>query len=242
MTDESLDGVRVVLFDYGNTLAHLDHAFIAATLAEHGHQVSPRAVEEADHAAKRWVDRLVADRRAGRDGDRRLPYFAMILESLDVAPERIEPVMRRLDAANASECLWRVVTQGTSDVLARLRARGYRLGVISNADGRVPGDLARHGLARHFNAVLDSHFVGIEKPDPRIFAMALERLGATQAEGVYVGDIHSIDIEGAERAGLTGVLLDPLNLYRGPTCRRIRALGDLLGLLPSVVGSPHGVR
>ncbi len=228
MAGRLLAHVHVVLFDYGNTLAHLDHAFIAATLGEHGHTVTPHAVHEADHAAKRWVDRLVAARRAGSDCDRRLSYFGMILETLGVDAARADLVTRKLDAAHAAECLWRVVAEDTASVLDRLRARGYRLGIISNADGRVSGDLDRNGLA--------AHFVGVEKPDPRIFALALQRMGARAEEAMYVGDVHSIDIDGAERAGLIGALLDPLGLYDDVPCLHIGTLADLLDLLPGASG------
>ena len=117
-------------------------------------------------------------------------------------------------------------------MLAALRARGYQLGVVSNADGRVPSTLADRGLAEHFATIIDSHLVGVEKPHPRNFQLALEACGATPAQALFVGDIYEIDVVGARNAGLSAVLLDPLGLYDSVDCQRIDRVARLLELLP----------
>jgi HAD superfamily hydrolase (TIGR01549 family) len=121
----------------------------------------------------------------------------------------------------------------TPGVISELRQRGFTLAVVSNADGRVPAAIAARGLAEHFAAIVDSHLVGVEKPDPRIFAIALEACGAEPADAVYVGDIYEIDVRGARNAGMTPVLLDPLCAYGEVDCARITALTELLDLLPT---------
>ncbi len=74
--------------------------------------------------------------------------------------------------------------------------------------------------------------MGIDKPDPRIFHLAAERMGVRPADALYVGDIFEIDVEGARAAGMHAVLLDPLWKRDDLDCDRIRAIPDLLGLLP----------
>jgi putative hydrolase of the HAD superfamily len=66
--------------------------------------------------------------------------------------------------------------------------------------------------------VLDSSEVGVEKPDPRIFRLALERAGLAPDEAVYVGDIYSIDVLGARAAGMGAVLLDPGQCWGARDC------------------------
>lgn len=226
--------IRAILFDAGNTLVHLDHEFIAETARAAGFRCTAADVHEAEYAAKQWVDRVMAERRAGRDDTRRQSYFSVALEALGVPPNTAKAILRILEEANAADCLWRVVTEGTHDALAALRTRGYTLGVVSNADGRIERDLGRRGLRSHFTAVIDSAVVGVEKPDPRIFALGLEAVGAPAAETLYVGDIYSIDILGAEGIGMSAVLLDPLERYPAP-CRRIPTLATLLDVLPENV-------
>ena len=92
-------------------------------------------------------------------------------------------------------------------VLAVLKTR-YRLGVITNGPSDLQRTkLARSGLDAWFPVQVISREVGVAKPDPRIFAIALERLGVTAAEAVYVGDSPKHDIEGAHASGIKAVWL-----------------------------------
>jgi putative hydrolase of the HAD superfamily len=94
---------------------------------------------------------------------------------------------------------------GARELLAALRARGLKLAVVSNFDGRLPALLAGLGLAPLLDAVLLPGEVGAAKPDPRIFAAALARLGVAAGEALYVGDDAERDLAGARAAGLAAV-------------------------------------
>ena len=78
---------------------------------------------------------------------------------------------------------------------------------ISNADGRVRGLLEVAGLLPHLEFVVDSAEVGLEKPDPRIFQAAAERLALDPSVCAYVGDIYEIDVVGASGAGMKPILI-----------------------------------
>ena len=233
--------LRCILFDAGNTLVHLDYPFIAGVLAEHGHPTTVDAIRVAEYAAKALIDRELAPAPPGpatvevrmwQPGAERPSYFATILHGLGVPRDATRRALAALESHNRASCLWRVVHPDTPSVLESLRARGLVLGVVSNADGRIASDLAQNGLGAHFGTVIDSHVVGVEKPDPAIFHLALAALGMTAAESLYVGDVFGIDVVGARRAGLDAVLLDTLGQYPGGVdCRRIRALSELLELL-----------
>jgi putative hydrolase of the HAD superfamily len=238
---------RAVVFDVGNTLLHVDYAHVARVLGDAGHAVDADGVRRAEYAAKAALDRALAPETARepsvqallwRRPDGRPSYFATVLASLGIPDGQVAPALATLEADNRAASLWRVVAAGTGDVLATLRGRGYALGVISNSDGRIAADLAAAGLAGHFACILDSAVVGVEKPDARIFAMALARLGVRPEEAVYVGDVYAIDVLGARRAGIEAVLMDPLGCYAAPAdCARIRTLADLLPLLPRTATS-----
>jgi putative hydrolase of the HAD superfamily len=94
---------------------------------------------------------------------------------------------------------------GARDALEALRARGHRLAVVSNFDGRLPGLLAGLGLAPAFELVVLPRDAGAAKPDPRIFALALARLGVAARDAVYVGDDADDDVAGATAAGLQAI-------------------------------------
>jgi putative hydrolase of the HAD superfamily len=230
--------IRAILFDLGNTLHHLDHAWIADCLGTHGHPVSARQVQEAEYRAKAAIDaRFRAGADAGTDSTRQGDYVAVMLDALGVAAERQAAIAAALRAENRRHSLWRVMHADTPDVLAALRARGLRLAVVSNADGRVAGALAAGGIEAHFTAIIDSHVVGVEKPDPRIFQLALDACGIAPHEALFVGDIYEIDVRGARNAGIEAVLIDPLALYGDVDCRRITHLGELLALVGMPVES-----
>jgi putative hydrolase of the HAD superfamily len=234
--------LHAVLFDAGNTLLHLDYAHIAGVLAEHGYVRAPLDIRIAEYSAKAAIDQHMIPRVAPervetllwRDDQGEQPsYFGTLLHTLGIPDEVAQPILDALQAHNRERCLWRVVEPDTQDVLGALQARGFALAVVSNADGRVEADLTRSGLGRKFATVVDSHVVGIEKPHPGIFNIALERLQATPETALYVGDVFSIDVLGARRAGLAAVLLDTLGRYPGNVdCPRISRLAELLDLLP----------
>ena len=118
--------------------------------------------------------------------------------------------------------------------LTELRARGYDLGLITNRINvhRFHELMDHMSLWSHFDLVLASGEIGVSKPDPQIFAVALDRLDAIAQESIYVGDNYWADVVGARRAGVTPVLLDPHLLFPEASCLILEHLDDLLAWLP----------
>ena len=121
----------------------------------------------------------------------------------------------------------------TSALLAAMAgAAGYRVGVVSNADGRVEALFDQVGLTPYVEFVIDSHVVGVAKPDPRIFRMGAERLRLPPEECLYVGDLYAVDVLGARAAGLRPLLLDPFERHADwDDVQRIRSVVELPGWL-----------
>jgi putative hydrolase of the HAD superfamily len=219
--------IRVVLLDAGGVLVKPSFARVAGSLAARGVVVEAGRLAEAEPRAKRELDRDPA--AGGRsDAERGWRYFNLVLAhaGIDRSPatdEALEELRREHDRRN----LWEDVPEGVRTSLARLRARGLRLAVVSNANGTVRALLERLELAPFLAAVLDSAVEGVEKPDPRLFLLALERLGAAPREAVHVGDLYGVDVVGARAAGVRPVLLDEAGLYEGADCPRVRSLVGL---------------
>ena len=93
-------------------------------------------------------------------------------------------------------------------VLEDLRARGTELGVISNFEPWLEELLLRLDLTRFFPVRVISGLEGVEKPDPTIFRLALDRAGLAPEETVYVGDVPDFDVEPAAALGMFPVLID----------------------------------
>lgn len=213
--------MRAVLFDVGNTLIHLDYAFLTEQLAAWG-APTEAAVARADAEVRRlgW----------GRSpGGFFAAYFGAIADRLGLPAGAREGLAARAAAAHRArrQGLWDQVDPDARGVLARLRAKGFHLGVVSNADGRVAEQLAGVGLDGWFEAIVDSSVAGVAKPDPRIFQLALERMAVPAAAATYVGDIVDVDVRGAEAAGMRAILYDRHGVWRDTDIPRIERLSEL---------------
>jgi putative hydrolase of the HAD superfamily len=229
---EGEPAITTVLFDAGGTLVHLDYRFLQQELHRVGLRVTQHAIRQAEYMSRFEIDRNLFESAAhSTDETRRRPYFAVLLDQLAVDVDTTAHLVERLEGAHAQDNLWRVMLPSTPRVLERLRGRGFTLGVISNADGRITSLLRQCGIQQFFDVIIDSHIVGVEKPDPRIFQLALEQVGARSEQALFIGDIYSIDVVGAKRAGLRPVLLDVLGGYVGVPCKKIRHLRELLSVV-----------
>jgi putative hydrolase of the HAD superfamily len=204
--------LRAILFDAGNTLVRMNYGAIAGQLASLGHPMSAEVVQRAEWRARVRLDDGVLG-RAGTSTESpgaRAAYVELILDELGLAdPSMARAMMAWRQTYNAPVGLFDVADPEAEAALALARDAGLFLGVISNSNGTVRALLGALGLARHLDVVVDSFEVGVEKPDPRIFALALARAGVEPAEAVYVGDLYSVDVRGARAAGVPGILLDP---------------------------------
>jgi len=143
-------------------------------------------------------------------------------------------VHQHLDSEFADAALWCQVIDGSVDGLRALAATGVRLGVVSNADG-VMGERLRElevlqvgpGVGVPVECVVDSGAVGVMKPDPRIFRVALDLLDLPPERVWYVGDMPGIDVVGARRAGIRPFLVDPLGLHHHAGYDRVASLAEL---------------
>ena len=183
----------------------------------------------ADQLASHASAAARAMERAGSDQERASAYLEALFLSAGVPPHRLPEVRAALIALHQEKHLWCSVPKETREALQRLQAAKFRLGVVSNSEGRVGEALEAAGLRQYFDVIVDSGLVGIEKPNPRIFDIALQELGVEPDEAIYVGDLYDIDVLGARAAGIEGVLLtatDPA----GP-CRTVATIKEMADAL-----------
>ena len=145
-----------------------------------------------------------------------------------------EEVHRHLDSEFAVGELWSRIIPGSIDGLRALVATGVHVGIVSNADGSVAQRLAAQeilqvgpGLGVEVACVIDSGVVGISKPDPRIFHLALEAIGVAATDAWYVGDMPGIDVVGARAAELWPIVMDPFDFQPDADYQRVAALAEV---------------
>lgn len=165
-------------------------------------------------------------------------YLVAYVEACGVDAADHENVHRHLDSEFADAALWLDVIPGSREGLRALAETGVVLGVVSNADGIMAQRLrdleilqVGPGLGVPVGCVIDSGAVGVMKPDPRIFAIALNALGVEADDAWYIGDMPAFDVVGAQRAGVRPVLMDPLGLHLDAPYDRVESLTALADLV-----------
>jgi putative hydrolase of the HAD superfamily len=231
-------GLQVVTFDAGGTLLHSDPSpaeIYAAELSRLGPTVTADDVGPVFAAA--WAE-MQSRTPAGKDRYASLPggerawwgrFIREVLGRLDhQAPWDV--LLERLYAAFSSPSIWKTYP-GARTTLAELAARGFKLAVISNWDGRLPKILTHLGLVESFQVVTVSAIAGVEKPASEIFETTLSALAAPATAALHVGDSPVEDYRGARDAGLDAVLIDRSGLFADAPFQRIDHLTQLLDLL-----------
>ena len=223
--------IKTVFLDAGGVLVVPNWRRVADALRARGVEVAPEALSAADPHARFELD--VTKGRSGTDQQRGWLYFNLVLEKAGVPlSDRTEAALIDLQAYHARVNLWEDVPEGVPEALERMRRAGLRLVVVSNANGRLRFLLDRLGMSRMVDEMLDSNEEGVEKPDRRLFELALQRSGASRESTLHAGDLFHVDVEGARAAGLRAVLIDPHGLYEGFDCERVASLGELADRLP----------
>jgi putative hydrolase of the HAD superfamily len=217
--------IDAIIFDLGGTLLHFDYPFISAELQKVNFQIPQDdfylAVARANHEVERQMSLGL-----GATDHARLPiFFNALLRELNAPVDAEHFIHTTLIPRHTEVNLWNYVPAGTIDLLQSLRKK-YRLAMISNSDGRAEQKTIQFNLREHLEFVIDSHFVGVEKPKKEIFDMACEKLGVPASKCVYVGDIYAIDVVGARNAGMSAILLDR-TLPQKNDCLVIKSVFDL---------------
>ena len=167
-----------------------------------------------------------------------LDYLRAYVDECGVPQDRREEAHRHLDSEFADAALWIEPVPGIREGLQALAGTGVRLGIVSNADGMIGPRLAQlelcqvgPGIGVEIECVVDSGNVGVMKPDPRIFEVAIDLLELDADRIWYVGDMPAIDVVGARRAGIKPILMDPLGLHLGADYERTPSLAGLAELI-----------
>jgi len=218
--------LTTILFDAGGTLVRPNFQRMADEFGADGVHSTATALADADRQFRVLFEQPGFERPTTDPWRHYLEHLTRCASLSPFPDAACERLRRYHDASN----LWEDLMPGTIEALEQLAPR-YRLGVVSNANGTVRALMARLGLDRFFDMVVDSQEEGVQKPDPRLFRIGVERMRATPESTVYVGDIFTVDVLGARGAGLSAVLIDPNGLHSDKPCDRIATMLELPALL-----------
>jgi putative hydrolase of the HAD superfamily len=243
---EVASGISAILLDAGGVLVFPEPANLIPLLRAAGADPDLATLERAHYQAMAAQDQQVTPPAPGtwwRD------YLLTYVAACGVAEARCEQLAIEI-AQRPKRNGWAHAGSGVMDGLQALAGLGLPMGVVSNSDGTVEGDLRRVGVcyvpdgneappaAVPMSVILDSAVVGVAKPDPGIFRIALDTLGVPADQTVlHVGDSLRYDVAGALAAGLQPVHMDPYGFCPAPDGHpHIRSLAELAG---SAISNPR---
>jgi HAD superfamily hydrolase (TIGR01509 family) len=232
--------LRAVLFDYGLTLVTFTfpREDLLYAMDEARRWLGPGA-PDAETLLREVLQPLEADLETiGEDEVDYLAFYERAWQraGLDVPPVTLQRIL------DLEQRCWDRAIRLAPDALETLdamRARGLRTAVASNAP--FPPELMRRqvalaGIADRVDAVVFSSEVGRRKPAPELYLVALDRLGVTPADALYVGDRRLEDYDGPRRLGMRAVLCTALARRPAgdgvPTIARLGDLGGYIEALP----------
>ena len=218
--------INAIFFDVGNTLLFPNRERIHAPLAERGIRPDAELLRDLERRIKNEFDNLMIN-DGSHDHSFWLMFYSQFIKEIGFNDDKLRD---QLVAGVRDSGNWDQILPGTRERLLAI-GRRYRLGVISNADGRIEDVLRRCGIADCFQCVADSGLIACEKPHPEIFRWAMGSLKVEPQESVYVGDVYSVDYLGATGAGMQAVLMDIAGAYGDKRVPRVESLEELQSVL-----------
>lgn len=227
---------RAVFFDVGETLVHVEPSFVdlfVTVLAEAGHRRTVDEVRDASAHVYARFSEAARDRSMWTTSPERSRAFWTSVY------DRMLGELRIADADGLASSLHRAFTRMENYVLFddvrptidALEAHGLVLGIVSNFEAWLEEWFGIHELVETFPVRVISGIEGVEKPDPRIFRLALERAGVDAAGSAYVGDNPEFDVDPPAALGMFPVLVDRRDRFPDHIGARVRDLRDLPAIL-----------
>jgi putative hydrolase of the HAD superfamily len=227
-----------VFFDAGETLVHPHPTFpdlLGQILRREGHEVHAETVRErggvvferfraAAENDELWTTTAEKSRRFWLD------VYAIFLRELGIADD--DGALADTVYAEFTDLANYALFDDVRPVLETLRDAGLTLGVISNFEDWLERLLQELDVAHFFPVRVISGAEGMEKPDPRIFRLAMDRAGVQPEVCVYVGDNPEFDVDPAAAVGMTPVLIDRRDRFPDAPGTRIVSMADL----PAAIG------
>jgi len=242
MLESLVAGVELLSLDAGNTVIFLDHARLAALLAHEGYAASAADLVRIEGEAKRALE---------DGGGVRVPWelehlpgagswgrmIGTMIARAGVPESRVPELLVIFWRDHMRMNLWWLVPDGFGEAIEAVRARGIKVVIVSNSEGKLDALFDHLRIAKHFDLVVDSGKVGIEKPDRGIWDLATGAFPTPPDRVLHLGDTYATDVIGAQALGFRTGLIDPYGHYAGRHADALRVPG-VVEVAQALVRSP----
>jgi len=205
-----------ITFDFGDTLVSSDPPYLTRIwlgLKRLGIKRKLKDVECAYHTADFKVSKKLLKRKHFAPELFQKQLGKGLLAELGIKNAQ-EELLKELSAQLSELRPERVIVPSADRLLKELFKRGYRMGIISNNDGRTREKCRMVGIENYFEFILDSTLEGMVKPDPKFFRKALSLAGVSAKQTIHIGDLLGSDILGALNVGIRAIWIE--NKYLKP--------------------------
>ena len=203
--------LEALFFDVGRTLLTEEpsrYEIYAQAARQHGRNLTAKTMKRVMRTAHGDIPARIGGAYRYTDAWFRAFIHRIFCQNLGLAPQIISNVTEELLEKFSQPESFRVFP-GAHELLSELKSRGLKLGVISNWSERLEVLLERTELACYFDVVVCSATEKMEKPDPALFHLALERMGVKPGQALHTGD-HPEQDGGAAAVGMEFVMIDHL--------------------------------
>lgn len=218
--------IEAVFLDVGGVFHLPVHEPIVGALRERGIEIDPDLLDRAHYAG-------AAAYRRGHN-QKVHPYIVGYAGALGIGDDSLEPAIDALGRVFRNPGVWARIIPGSIEGLRRLAETKVALAIVSNADGTMEARLLEEKICQVGEGegvpvvmVCDSTAVGVAKPDPGIFKIALDAVGVAPENAVHVGDTVEADVKGALAAGVTPLHIDPHHFCSDSSHDHVKTLDDV---------------
>ncbi|MHB2021036.1 MAG: HAD family hydrolase [Candidatus Xenobia bacterium] len=222
--------IEAVLLDVGGVFTLPTQEEIRGVLEAAGCRLDATAIDRCHYAGMAAMDRAQAEEWRA--------YMEAYARAAGVPDDECADIGQQVWEAFRHGNGWRRRVETSCEALRQIAARGVKMAIVSNSDGTAEAVLRELAVCHvgpgpgvTVHAIFDSHVVGVSKPDPGIFHLALQALEVKPDQAVHVGDSRRFDVCGARAAGVRPCHLDPYGFCQDADHAHMRELGELLSWL-----------